>query len=441
MADDTVKMDVIVVGGGPAGLAAALTAARAGLEVCVVERGETSGSKNVGGLLYGTVLNELIPDFHQSAPIERPVSRRAIYYLGREKSAGMEFGCADWSREPYNQSFIVFRSQFDRWMASQAEEAGASLLEGMVVDDLVYEGEGPAKKVVGVKIRGDEIFYADVVILADGANSLVTEKAIRDLGLPRGRRKQEFALGVKEIIGLPRETLQDRFRLGDDEGIAMDFFGAPFEGLTGGAFIYTAKEAIHLGVAAKVDSVVASGLRPNEIMERFKADPMIRKLIAGGELLEYSAHLIPEGGYDAVPQLYGNGVMIAGDAAGFVNMSLYKEGTNHAMESGRAAAETAAEAKERGDFSAASLAAYRGKLEAGTVLKDLKTYSAVPHIMEETPDLFLRYPEKAVQFMLDLFTVDGRPKTELKKWAFRRFLKGLPVFRFARDAFRARKLM
>lgn len=441
MSDDAVKMDAIVVGGGPAGIAAAYTMAKAGLEVVVVERGETAGSKNMGGLLYSTVLSQMIPDCAEKAPIERPCSYRKIVYLGEDRFAGVEFGASEWSKPPYNHTYIVFRSQFDRWFAQQAEEAGANMLEGMVVDELLYTGEGAAKKAVGVKIRGDEEFFADAIILADGANCLVSEKAREELGMKPGRIEQDYAVGVKEIIGLPKEKLQDRFSLEDGEGAALDFFGAPFEGLVGGGFIYTCKEAIHVGAVAKIETLTKAGWSPNELMERFKTHPVIRKMIQGGELLEYSAHMIPEGGYHAVGELTANGVMICGDAAGFVNMSLYKEGTNHAMESGRAAAETVIEAKQNGDFSKAGLAGYERRLHEGIVMKDLKKYADVPHIMEHSPNLFSLYPDKAVKMMTDFFTVKDETKAAGQKRAIRDFLKGLPKLKFARDAFRARKLM
>ncbi len=440
--EDRVKMDAIVVGGGPAGLAAAYTMAKQGLEVAVIERGEYSGSKNMGGLLYGTVINELIPEFYKQAPIERPVSKRQVIFLGDGLHAGMDFGSQDWAAPPYNNTFVVFRSQFDRWFASQVEEAGATMVEGMVAEDLIYENFVDGKKAVGVKIRGDEEFYADVIVLADGANGLLTEKVIREMNLAQKKEAVDFALGVKEVIGLPCEKIEDRFGLEENEGVAIDLFGLPFAGLVGGGFMYTAKEAVHVGIAAKLESVKKTGLSPNEIMDKFKQHPVVRKYLRGGELIEYLAHLIPEGGYDAVPELAGNGVMIVGDAAGFVNMSLYKEGTNHAMEAGKLAGETAVEAKKKGDFSKRTLSAYQDKIRKGVVMKDLKSFRKTPHIMETTPNLFALYPTKVVQLMVDYFTVtSAETKKQTQRKAFKRFMKGLPLFKFMYDAFRARKMI
>lgn len=441
MDDEQVKVDAIIVGGGPAGLAAACTMAQKEMEVILVERGEYAGSKNLGGLLYGTVLDTLIPKFYEKAPIERSVAKREIVFLGENEHMSLTFGSQEWSQPPYNYTYTVHRSQFDRWLASEVEEAGASLLEGMVVEDLVYEGDGPARKAVGVALRGDEQFFSDVVILCDGCHSLVSEKAREALGMSPGQHAQHYALGVKETIGLPKGVIEDRFGLDDGEGAAIDFIGVPFEGLIGGGFIYTQKESVSIGVAAKLETVQRGGLTPNEIMDRFKQHPVVAKYLRGGDLLEYGAHLIPEGGYNSVPQLAGNGVMIAGDAAGLVNMSLYKEGTNHAMESGKCAGEVAAEAKASGDFSRQGLAAYEQRLQESIAMQDLKKYKDLPEILDTTPEVLSLYPARVNRLLVEYFTVSREPKKAIQKRAVKNFLKGLPKFKFVRDMIRARKLM
>ncbi len=441
MADDQVKMDAIVVGGGPAGLAAAYTMAQAGLQVVLVERGEYAGSKNVGGLLYGTILNEMMPGFAEKAPIERSVAKRQIFFLGEGQHVAVSFGADAWSKPPYNYTYTVHRSQFDRWFAKQVEEAGASLVEGMVVDGLLYQGEGAAKQASGVLIRGGEQFLGDVIVLADGANCLVTEKTRGELGLRGGATKQHFALGVKEVIGLPKGVIEDRFGLSDGEGAAYDFIGVPFAGLIGGGFIYTQKETVCLGFAAKLETLAKGHQKPTEIMDAFKRHPVVANFLRGGELLEYSAHLIPEGGYDAVPQLAGNGVLIAGDAAGLVNMSLYKEGTNHAMESGRTAGEVAKLAKDKGDFSLATLGEYERRLQASVALADLKKYRALPEILDCTPEVLGLYPAKVTRLLVDYFTNAHESKAAIQKRAVREFFRDLPKLKFVRDLIRARKLM
>jgi len=442
MADDEkVKVDAIVVGGGPAGLSAAFTMARAGLEVILIERGEYAGAKNVGGLVYGAVLNRLIPNFWEQAPIERCVARRSLVFLNDDMHVGLDFGADEWTRPPFNNTFVVHRSQFDRWFSKQVEAAGANLIEGMVVEDLIYEETAGRKKAVGVKLRGDEAFYADVVVLADGANGLVTEKVAQTLGLKGGKTAQDYAVGVKEIIALPKATIEDRFQLDDGQGVALDFFGSPFKGLTGGGFLYTAKDSLHLGFAAKMETLAHAGVSPNEVLDGLKRHPVVRKYIRGGELQEYSAHLIPEGGFHAVPELTGDGVLIVGDAGGFVNMSLYKEGTNHAMDTGRLAGETVVAAKKAGRFDRAGLAGYEAAVRQSVAWKDLKRYRKVPEILEKSPNLLSLYPAKANRMIVDFFTVNGLPKGVAQRKAICSFLRGLPKWAFVRDVIRARGLM
>ncbi|MBM3239907.1 FAD-dependent oxidoreductase [Candidatus Poribacteria bacterium] len=439
--NEEVKVDVIVIGGGPSGLSAAYTMARSGLDVVVLERGEYAGAKNVSGLLYGSVINELIPEFYNRAPIERPVSKRNLIFLSNGNHCLVSFGSDKWSEPPYNNTFVVSRAQFDRWFAEEASEAGASLLEGVVADGLLYEGDGQNKKVIGVKVRDDEDFYADIVILADGANALVTETAIKELGMRPGKNPQAYALGVKEIIALPQGKIEDRFNLNENEGAALDFIGSPFAGLVGAGFIYTGKEILSLGFVVKVDSIIRNKLRPYDIIDGFKKHPLVKKYVQGGEIVEYSAHLIPEGGYSTIPELIANGLMIVGDAAGLVNISFYHEGSNLAMASGKYAGETAIVAKEKNNFSKQTLAIYKDKLKQGFVMQDLKKYTDAPEILDSNPALFSLYPQKVCKLLVDYFTVSQEPKKEIQKKAIKEFLAGLPKFKLIGDLFRAKKLL
>ncbi len=439
--EDRVEVDAIVVGGGPAGCTAAYCMAKEGLEVILIERGEYAGSKNVSGLLYGSVLNDIMPGFYEGAPVERPVAKRSFVFLDKDAHTLLDFGTQKWSVPPYNNTFVVYRSQFDRWYATIAEEAGASLLDGTVVDNLLYEGDGEEKKVIGVEVRGEEVFYCDCVVLADGANAMVSEAAVQELGISRGRIPQEYGLGVKEVIGLPREKIEDRFHLEKGEGAALEFVGSPFEGLMGGGFIYTAKESLSIGFLVKLESLIAVGASPNDVISGFKNHPYVRGYLKEGELLEYSAHLIPEGGYQAVGGLSDNGLLITGDAAGLVNASLYHEGSNLAMASGREAAKLLIEAKRQGNFSKSFLGQYEKRLRKSFVLEDLWAYRDLPKIHKWLPDLLSLYPRKICNLLIAFYRNSQEPKKRIQKEAIKGFFEGLSKVRMVRDLIRARKIL
>lgn len=439
--EDRVKLDAVVVGGGPAGLMAGLKLAEAGAEVAVIERGVHPGSKNVSGLLYGGFLDKVIPRFWERAPLERPVTRRSLFYIGPEGELGMIMGPAHWQKPPYNRTYVVFRSKFDRWLAGEFEKAGGSLIDSAVVESLVIEGHGEEKRVKGVNIRNDEPFFADIVILADGAAGVVSAKAIEDLNLKRGSLPQTYGLGVKEIIGLPRGKIEDRFNLESGQGVAADYVGAPFSGMIGGGFIYTGWEALAVGFVVKIETLAKKRVKPYEVMDAFKANPAVRKYLEGGELLEYSAHIVPEGGGDAVPRLAAPGLLIAGDAAGLVDVSLYHEGANLAMASGAMAGEVAAAAIKKGDFGIEALGKYEKRLEESFVMKDLSKYRKTPEALDILSSMIEILPGRICNLLAEYFSQEVEPKELIQKKARRDFWKGLPKMKLMRALLALRKVL
>jgi len=418
------KFDVAIVGAGPAGSAAALTLAKAGLSVVVFERGEFPGSKNMfGGVLYTTILNKLVPNFWDEAPLERQIVKRRFALLSETSEAAFEFRCEDYNAAPpYNQSFSALRARFDPWLAKKAEEAGALIIPETVVDDLIWEND----KVCGVKARresGD--ILADVVIAADGVNSFLSKKA----GLRKAFQWNVLAVAAKEIIGLPRGVIEDRFGLERDEGVAMEFFADAVAGMVGGGFIYTNKETLSIGIACSIDAFIEKKIVPNDLLERFKRHPSIRRLIRKGETLEYAGHMIPEGGYNQVPQILTDGLLLVGDAAHLVNTSLYHEGTNLAMASGLYAAEAIIEAKKKEDFSKESLQSYQAKMDSSFVMKDLKKYQKVEAWAHANPKFFTEYPNLALDLIKDYFTISEKPKESIQADLYQKLRKHLSPFR------------
>ena len=400
------KFDAIVVGAGVAGTMAGYVMARAGLDVLVIERGNSAGSKNMtGGRLYAHSLERIMPGFAQEAPLERKVTREKISFLTEERAVTLDFH-REKDNAPAQDSYTVLRNRLDPWLMEKAEQAGAQFIPGVRVDALIREGN----KVTGVQ-AGDDILEANIVILADGVNSMLG----RSLGMVPPSSAQHYAVGVKELIGLPSAVIADRFNLSGNEGAAWLFAGSPSDGLMGGGFLYTNQDSISLGLVCGLGDIAHATKSIPQMLEDFKRHPTIRPLIAGGELLEYSAHMVPEGGLAMVPKLVDDGVMIVGDAAGFcLNLGYTVRGMDLAIASAEAAAQTAIAAKERQDYSASSLMDYKRALEQGCVMRDLQHFRKIPALMEN-PRLFTQYPRMVADIMNDMFTVDGSPNQPVRK--------------------------
>lgn len=398
------KVDAIVVGAGMAGNAAALKLAQAGLQVVLVERGPYPGSKNLsGGVLYGRVLEQLVPNYWEEAPIERYINNEIITFMTGDGYFNVDFKTERFSKPPYN-GFTVLRAKFDRWLAGKAEEAGAMLASGILVDRVIKEGD----QVVGILAGGDEI-RADVVIAADGANSFLATGA----GLRGKVTSPEMAVGVKDLIGLPRQVIEDRFHLTGDEGTAYAIVGFATRGVPGGGFLYTNKDSLSVGLVIQLQDLLKSRLNPADILEDFLSHPMIAPLVKDGTLLEYGAHMVPEGGIEKMPQLFSGGMLVVGDAAGLtVNNGFVVRGMDLALGSGIAAAEAVLEAKKNNDFSAQGLSVYKAIMDRSFVMADMRTYAPAARFMENDR-LYTQYPQMLVDLMTRIYAEESVPKEHL----------------------------
>jgi electron transfer flavoprotein-quinone oxidoreductase len=283
--------------------------------------------------------------------------------------------------------------------------------------------------VVGVTTgEPDGELMAHVVILADGANSLLAKAA----GLHREWRPIDQALVAKELIALPAGTIEDRFQLPAGLGTAYEIFGESTWNMLGYGFIYTNRESISIGTGALLQDLIDSGRNVNDMLDRFKKHPAIAPLIAGGETVEYAAHLIPEFGYKRLPKLFADGVLVVGDAAGLVN-PINREGTNLAMLSGKLAGETVKLARERDDATIRTLSHYRELLDASVVMKDLYKVRNVTDFAHGRAHLLTDYPDMLSQAARTYLTVDGKPKKE-KMTAIGRLLLSQPKRRLLADA-------
>ncbi|MEM3670120.1 MAG: FAD-dependent oxidoreductase [Thermoprotei archaeon] len=420
------KFDAVVVGAGPGGSAAALTMAREGLNVALLERGETPGAKNVfGGVLYKWPLCDLIPNFWDKAPLERRVFDHRMVLLSEQGAFTLSY------RDPYlgeeaRGGYTALRSRFDQWLAGQAEEAGASLITGMPVTDVIMD----KGRVVGVRTgegRENEV-YGDVVIAADGVNSTVLRKAgIRSVPDP-----DRVALGVKEVVELPSETIEARFNVKKGYGVRMEFFGSVTKGKAGGGFVYTNSNSLSVGVAILLSHLIELKIKPYELLDSFKAHPFVAPLVEGGKSKEYQAHLIPEGGYQSIPPLASKGVLAVGDAA---MLCLYPEGTNMAIGSGMLAGRVAASAKKKGDFSDAALSEYAALMEKGYIIKEHKRKKNYHSVMTSGDRFFSAYPEMVSEMMRKILVVDGIDKSTKHKDARREIRERVGYLRLLRDLY------
>lgn len=427
------KFDVIVVGAGPAGTACAYTLAKAGVSVLLIERGEYPGSKNVmGGVLYRKMMDDIIPGFYKEAPIERPIVEQRFMMLDTESAVTFSYKGMEWGKEPYN-NFTVLRAKFDQWFADQAVKQGALLINETVVTECIVE-DG---KVVGVRTdRPDGDVYADVVVLADGVNSLLA----KSLGFHKEFRPDEVALAVMEVLKLDKKIIEDRFNLEGDQGCTIEIFGDSTKGILGTAWLYTNKDSLNIGVGAMLSGLIKAKIKPYELLEYVKQHPMIRSYIQGTEQQEYLAHLIPEGGYNSMPRIVGDGVVVVGDAAQMVN-AIHREGSNMAMTSGVLAAEAIMRAKEAGDFSRTMLDSYRVNLMSSFVGEDLKKYKDATHHFEKYPHYFDKYIPLMNKAASQMFTVDGTPKREKQKKIWNDIGGTGEKLKIAKDLFAAWKVM
>ena len=408
------RFDAIVIGAGPAGSTAAYRMAKGGLKVLLVERAKVPGGKNLfGGRIYSHILRKHFGNFESDAPVERFVVRETIGMMDEFDCASIDFSS---HRSEANKafSFIARRSRFDKWLAEKAEGAGALLVPGTRVEDIVVR-DGAVR---GIVSGGDSI-ESECVVNAEGVTATIARKAgLRDDVLP-----SQVKVGVKETIELGKDVINDRFNLSDDEGTAGVFIGYPASYLSAsGSFVYTNSDSVSIGIV--VDPTEQSGARKDVqlMIEEFRLHPYMQRLLKGGRMIEYSAHMIPNSVPLEPSNLVGNGFLNTGDAAGlFVNHGFTYRGVDFAIASGIAAADAVISAHSAGSYGRDSLMSYYDYL-AREVIPELRRAERTAGVLHNKR-MFSTYPPLVLDFLEDMFRFDGVGKAPVSS-SLKKNMKG-----------------
>ncbi len=404
MAGDEERLDVVVVGAGLAGLACAYEVARAGLQVAVVERGDVPGSKNLsGGRLYLGPVKSLAENLLEGLPFEREIVSESLVLTDEDGSLTIRS-----DRVPYDQiprSVSVLRNRIDQYLAQKVEEAEGFILPQQRVDSLIQENT----RVKGVKIGSDELL-SDVVVAGDGVLSFLAQ----DTGLQKERSSENYGIGIKEIIDLDSQIIEDRFQLQSGQGAAKLFMGQVTKGLPGGGFIYTNKDSLSVGTVIHMGAIQKSNLDVEawQVLEQFKKRSDVAPLLSGGSIVEYGAHLIPEGGLKAIPRIGCSGLVLVGDAAGLVvNSGLTLRGMDFALASGILAGQSIVKAKEDQTMETVD-ELYKQSLEKSFIYDQMKTFKRAPGVLKNDR-FYTRYASELVDWGSGLFgvTEDGQSTT------------------------------
>lgn len=426
------KYDAIVVGAGVAGSSAAYFMAKQGLDVLLLERGPLPGTKICGGTsLIAEHTHKLFPNFWDECQCERVVTQQAYWFMTEDSLVSASFQSLKFRAAPYNR-FTVRRKVLYEWLVNKGIAAGITFYCDHRVSEVLFEG----KQAIGVQIAPPQNcqFFADIIVLADGANSMVAEKS----GLIPRVSPQDISLYVKETIALPANIIEERFNLPGGCGAVIGLLGYPTAGFNGTGSIHTFKDCININVGMAVADFSLSGIRPYELLHRIKNHPFIQPLLAGGTVVEYGGAVIPEGGYNAIPEIVHPGLMIIGDAASLVNGT---HGINLAMWSGFFAAQAAYESKKTRDFSAKKLFLYRRLLDESFVMQDLKANAKIAKLERELPYLFDLYSKIANEAAYQVSKVYTMPKKAKRILIFKKVTSMQPLLKMAKDFWKIIKVI
>jgi electron-transferring-flavoprotein dehydrogenase len=380
-AAEAIEMDVLIVGAGPAGLSCAIELARlvkqdqeagggiSDVNIAVLEKAGSLGEHSLSGAVVNPrAFRELFPDLNtEDLPFRQPVNAEAVHLLTESRAQRIPTPPTMHNRGYYTASLC----EIVRWLGERAEENGINLFAGFPADGLLVEGNAvrgvrtsPAgldreEKPTGNYTEPTDL-TARITIVAEGTRGLLSQ-AYQEWQKIGSSNPQLYALGVKEVWQASRPLDRVIHTLGWP--LPTDAFG--------GSFMYPlGPEQVALGLVVGLDYHDAA-LDVHELLQRMKLHPLFRQQLEGGQLLEWGAKTIPEGGYYSLPERrYGDGILLTGDAVGFVDVPSLK-GIHYAMQSGIFAARTAFAALKAGDSSAGALAPYDRMVDDSYIAQDL----------------------------------------------------------------------
>lgn len=344
------EYDVVIVGGGPSGLATAikLKQLQSDLNVCILEKGSEIGAHILSGNVFETrALDELIPNWKElNSPIKTKVTKEKFLFLSKKKSLSWPTWLLPKVQQNH-KNYIISLANLCRWLAEQAEGLGVEIFPGFPASEVLYNEDGSVKGVVtqdmgldkeGNKKDGFEPgmeLNAKVTVFAEGCRGHLGKQIIKKFELDKGKNSQQYGIGFKEIWEINADKHQ--------EGLVTHTVGWPLDNNTyGGSFMYHAEnKQVFLGYVIGLD-YKNPHLSPFDEFQKFKTHPSIKTFLESGKRISYGARALIEGGLQSLPKMYMPGALLVGCDAGTLNMPKIK-GSHTAMKSGMIAAEAIVE--------------------------------------------------------------------------------------------------